>query len=101
MTGPCFICQRESARYLTYKKDRPVCMTCAPFSYQGEMMIDVTDTEMEALTKGGEDAGEFLDGIGKTDLAALSAEEWSEFLCRVLGGYSAHMQAEAKKYPPF
>ena len=65
------------------------------------MMISFSETEHEGLAKGGEAAGQYLDSIGKTDLAVLSDEEWDTFLCRVLGGYSEFMQAEVKKYPPF
>lgn len=36
--------------------------------------------EIEAALMGGKMGGEYLESIGKTDLAALSAEEWRIFL---------------------
>lgn len=96
----CFVCQRAPLPHLHYKR-RPVCGKCAPHALAGELMIDATDTEEEGLAKGGEAGGEYLDSIGKTDLAVLTEAEWREFLCRVLGGYSDFMRAEVVKYPPF
>jgi hypothetical protein len=98
--GPCFICKRE-ARAALYYKTLAVCLTCAPHSLGGELMIKTTETETEALEAGGAKAGAFLDSIGKTDLAELSEGEWATFLAEVLDGYSDHMRQEAKAAPPF
>lgn len=50
-------------------------------------MIDPTKLEMDAVKYGGVMGGEYLDSIGKTDLATLSADEWESFLLCVVGGY--------------
>lgn len=39
-----------------------------------------------AVLRGGEVGGQYLDDIGKTDLADLSKEEWATFLTKVVGG---------------
>lgn len=48
--------------------------------------------EIKAALTAGELAGEWLDGIGKTDLAALSSEEWEEFLGLIVIGFQSHMR---------
>lgn len=39
--------------------------------------------EMKAIEAAGDDAGAYLDKIGKTDLGQLTGEEWAEF-CRTM-----------------
>lgn len=38
-----------------------------------------------AILKGGDVAGQYLDDIGKTDLAKLTPEEWTTFCTRLVG----------------
>lgn len=45
--------------------------------------------EREALLAAGDKAGDFLDQMGKTDLAKLSPEEWEAFLSTILEEYGA------------
>jgi hypothetical protein len=45
--------------------------------------VFVIDTA--AVLKAGDVAGQYLDEIGKTDLATLSAQEWQDFLFKVVG----------------
>lgn len=98
--GACFICQREALSGLHFKF-KPVCLTCAPHSLAGEVMLEFTDTEEAAIEAGGAQAGAYLDSIGKSDLATLAPEQWHRFLGAFLAGYSAHMRAAAKENPPF
>jgi hypothetical protein len=39
-----------------------------------------------AARKGGELAGAYLEQIGKTDLATMTAEEWDTFCFKLVGG---------------
>jgi hypothetical protein len=81
---------------------KPVCGTCAPNALAGDMMmLDFADVEVEALQAGGGAAGEYLDSIGKTDLAQLTGDEWNTFLGKVLTGYSERMRQAAREHPPF
>jgi hypothetical protein len=98
--GPCHICQRQSLAGLNFK-GKPLCAACAPFPHAGELMLEFSDTEDEALDAGGQAGGEYLDSINKTDLATLTKQEWRMFLGKVLKGYSEFMRAEVRKYPPF
>jgi len=99
MSRACFICAREAAHHLKYK-GKTVCGSCAPVSAVGERMI-LTDGEAEALEAGGALGGEYLDSIGKTDLATLTGEQWTTFLTKIFAGYSEHMSVGAHVEPPF
>lgn len=98
--GPCFICAREALSGLAFRF-KPVCLTCAPHSLSGEVMLEFTDTENEAIQAGGADAGAYLESIGKFDLSELSPEQWVKFLGVFLHGYSAAMREAARTNPPF
>ena len=51
-------------------------------------MIDPSDTEAEAMAHAGAMGGEYLDQLGKTDLAVLTPDEWRTFVAAVCGGYT-------------
>lgn len=56
--------------------------------------------EGRAVSVGGEEAGAYLDQIGKTDLVKLSPEQWFEFCRRMVAGYRSELKRdmlEAKK----
>lgn len=50
-------------------------------------MIDATPNEAAAMEAGGHAAGEYLESIGKSDLAALSVEEWRTLIEALVTGY--------------
>jgi len=58
-------------------------------------MINTSRNEQAAMVKGGQAGGRFLEQIGKTDLVALTAAEWSAFVEPVLPGYCDHLRALA------
>jgi len=47
------------------------------------MSLDIQPYQNEAALIGGQNAGEYLDSIGKTDLAKLTKDEWQTF-CSVM-----------------
>lgn len=57
--------------------------------------------ETRALEDGGNAGGEYLDGLGKTDLASLDPEEWSRFLGLVLTGYADSMREIVSREVPY
>lgn len=66
-------------------------------------MIDPTPHEREAMDHGGSMGGEYLDELGKTDLAKLTPEEWATFVECICTGYveklaeiAARLESEAK-----
>jgi hypothetical protein len=59
-------------------------------------MIDPTPNEQAAIDAAGAQAGSYLDSIGKTDLAKLTADEWRTFCTAMVGGYVETLQAMAR-----
>lgn len=55
-------------------------------------MIDPTDLEIEALYGASNFAGEYLESIGKTDLASLSEDEWMTLMEATVTGYQEKLQ---------
>lgn len=43
-------------------------------------IVPLTDTENKAVMATGDVAGQYLDKLGKTDLATMSYEEWMDFI---------------------
>lgn len=60
-------------------------------------MIDATPSEAEAMSVGGQMGGEYLESIGKSDLATLSETEWDRFIDAVVTGYCDHLRALAAR----
>lgn len=54
-----------------------------------------------ATIKAGEAAGEYLDSIGKSDLAELTEAEWNTFLLTVVGEYRFALHETLRGEAPF
>jgi hypothetical protein len=50
-------------------------------------MIDPTPNEAAAMTVGGQIGGEYLESMGKSDLATLTETEWDRFIDAFVTGY--------------
>ena len=50
-------------------------------------MIDPNPIERAAMRQAGERAGDYIDSLGRTDMAAWSASEWAAFIEVICGGY--------------
>jgi hypothetical protein len=55
-------------------------------------MIDPTPNERAAMAHGGAMGGEYLDSLGKTDLAQLSVEEWHTLIEVIVTGYCDYLR---------
>lgn len=55
-------------------------------------MIDPTPNESESMTVGGQQGGEYLESIGKSDLGTLTETEWDHFIDAVVTGYCDHLR---------
>jgi hypothetical protein len=55
-------------------------------------MIDPTPNERAAMAQGSAMGGEYLDSLGKTDLAQLSIDEWQIFIEAIVTGYCDHLR---------
>jgi len=96
--GLCAVCARREvgigvADWESFKKppilwlcDDPDCIAKAKATYDMKQ-DEFTRIESLAAGKGGEEAGAFLDQIGKTDMAKLTKTEWFEFCRRLVAGY--------------
>ena len=60
-------------------------------------MIDPTPNEQAALAAGGDAAGAYLEGLGKSDLAPLSQPEWRQLIEIVVTGYCDTLRELAAK----
>lgn len=80
--------------------DDPQCLQIAKDSYTMKQ-DQFTRIESLASGRGGEAGGEFLDSIGKTDLATLTPDEWFEFCRRIVAGYRKGMVELVKEEAPF
>ena len=56
-------------------------------------MIDTTSNEMQAMTVAGQLGGDYLERIGKSDLATLTETEWDRFLDAIITGYCDQLRA--------
>ena len=93
----CAVCRRHAVwlGYGSPKRERPPviwlcddngCHAAAKKVYaMPNEMLDAYETG--SALEAGADAGTYLEGIGKTDIATLDAGEWREFLRRLFVGY--------------
>lgn len=93
--GVCGCCGRASSGIgYSPRPNKPVlwlcddrgCIDIAKDSYFMKQ-DDFDSIETLAVREGGFAAGEYLNSLGKTDLASLSEPEWNEFCRRVVTGY--------------
>jgi hypothetical protein len=115
LIGTCFICKRRHDCIGYSPHDRApikwVCWECLDGTHNGirsklprlyHMPRKQLDQyEKQALEDGGNAGGEYLDEIGKTDLASLDEDEWGTFLGRVLVGYADSMREIVSREVPY
>ena len=100
----CYCCGRRAgaAGFGTFKSDPLfLCELCMPLIENLRAVVRFDGYELEAVEKAGERAGSYLDGLGKTDLALLSPEEWNYFLREIIEGFGAAMRVSVAKGVPF
>lgn len=100
---PCAVCGKATNRRARLLPDGAglarVCSdACADYHLtRTKPMVDPTESETEAMAYAGAMGGEYLDHLGKTDLAKLSLEEWQEFLRAICGGYTEKLLEAAQQ----
>ena len=50
-------------------------------------MVDPNPIELAALGQAGARAGDYIDSLGRTDMARWSEAEWTAFIKVICGGY--------------
>ena len=91
----CAICRREARGFgfdprlgrLHGRPTQACSMRCLDIVFKRRGMIDPTPNERAAIAHGGAMGGEYLESIGKTDLAGLTDTEWLSFVEAVVTGY--------------
>lgn len=107
----CQVCGGRGARGFYYRKPRTLepspkirccSMKCLDIAYnrQGKM-IDPTKKEIAAIEAASVLAGQYIDSIGKTDMATWSEFDWMNFIEAVVTGYSDEMQRLTADEVPF
>ena len=105
----CAVCARPATGYgvapnhtskIMWVCDDPDCLQIAKSSYA--MKQDHFERlDSLAAGKGGEKAGEYLEQIGKTDLATMNQTEWFEFCRRLVAGYRSALKNDLRDEAPF
>ena len=60
-------------------------------------MIDPTPNETAAMVEGGKAGGEYLESLGRTELALLTEHEWDTFVEAIVTGYCDQLRELAAK----
>ena len=108
--GLCAVCHRQprgfgwfnagfavSDRRRDASRKHLCSRACQDICHGSKGMIDPTPNESEAMTVGGQQGGEYLERIGKSDLATFTETEWDCFLDVVITGYCDHLRELAGK----
>lgn len=99
--GSCAICRRRSYGLGYAPRRTPMIWACRDplcaslLNKVSEMpQAQFDEIEIAAMRAAGNVAGEFLDRLGKTDLASLSRDEWEEFLGLVIIGFGEDIKRQ-------
>jgi hypothetical protein len=65
----------------------PTCSRVCLEIWKERRMVDPNEFELAAMRRAGDAAGEFIDAMGRTDMAQWSPAEWSSFDETVCGAY--------------
>lgn len=108
--GACFLCRKRDDGLAAVGADRTNTMqavwACHEHIHLAKKAIDMDPhlydaIEREALADGGADAGEYLDSVGQTDVARLTADQWNTFCAKLVDGFSAsvHRRLQSEECP--
>lgn len=100
---PCPICAREGGAVTIQMRGGRLAQICSPECAKVYIMrpADFTPNEKEAIREGGFAGGDYLDSIGKTDLAILNETEFYSFCAAVVSGYTQALAKAADDEIPF
>lgn len=96
----CAACKRQAAGIgysprmgapIAWLCDTPDCIPLGKTVYHMSAK-ELSQFEAFSLAEAGDDAGAFLESVGKTDLASLDREEWLTFLKTILTAYEDRMR---------
>ena len=77
-------------------------MLCQNITARLKAMIDPKKHEVQALAAASRGAGEYIESLGKTDLATFTGEEWATLIEVAVTAFQDHLRtAYANEPPPF
>ncbi|WP_311276135.1 DUF6511 domain-containing protein [Methylobacterium sp. WCS2018Hpa-22] len=97
----CGICRRQAVglgytpkfgKRIVWTCDDPTCLSLGKTVFHMPAK-NLTQQEAFSLSEAGEEAGAYLESIGKFSLAELTEEEWIRFLKTVLNAFGDRMRA--------
>lgn len=101
----CDLCRREARGFGWFDAERGVgdprrdasrrrlcSRACQDLCHRRRGMIDPTPNEQRALQTAGDLAGEYLDSLGRTDLALLTPAEWATLIEVIVTGFGDRLR---------
>ena len=99
---PCATCGRQSQGFTATVPQVGFFQFCTMECVMTFMKNGpATHDERKAALIGGDAGGEYLDKIGKTNLASLTPAEWEEFCSLIFTGACAELKRQADDEIPF
>lgn len=86
--------------YASGEDEAKACVEALNKMESNKKMIDPTDEEKHLLETASRNGGEYLESIGKTDLAQMTKTEWMTFIEAVVTGYYETHDREMDGYLP-
>jgi len=91
----CRACDRPTRHWDWFRHERglrvhwtvPTCSRVCLEIWKERRMVDPNEFELAAMRRAGEAAGEFIDALGRTDMAQWAPAEWSSFVETICGAY--------------
>lgn len=89
----CLRCNREARQWVATPGVEYVACFCGDKCRERGEMVDPTEAEIKGMEAGAAAGGEYLDSLGKTDLAMLTPDEYMTFIECVCTGFVESVQA--------
>jgi hypothetical protein len=91
----CRTCDRPARHWDWFRRERalrvhwtvPTCSRVCLEIWKERRMVDPNEHEVAAMRRAGDAAGEFIEALGRTDMATWSPAEWTSFIDVICGGY--------------
>jgi hypothetical protein len=105
----CTVCRRSAVGYgyapsgaapVAWVCDDPECLRLVREEYT-TLQRNFSRWESLAVQAGGKEAGAYLDAIGVTDLAKLTADQYREFCRNLVAGYRSGLKLAMRDEAPF
>ena len=105
----CDVCRREARGFgysprLTRQSGRDLwlcSMRCLDIVTRLEGMIDPKEHEVVALRQASARAGEYVESLGRTDLARFTEQEWTTLIEVIVTAFQDHLRTAYAENPPF